>query len=186
MDNLLLVDLDGTVRKPISDNVFIQHPEDQQIIPEAALALDHYYKEGWTILGITNQGGVAAGKKSPQDALREQQITLQLCEPLSAIIFCPDFEGEMRLDVMRPDRLPSQGNIEELHSRFKGQYRKPGPGMLLYAIAWLNADKANTLYTGDRQEDFDAAANAGINFLWVQDWYDLEKTYGNYTTTATR
>lgn len=36
---LLLLDLDGTVRKPISDSTFIRHPEDQQIIPNAGWAI---------------------------------------------------------------------------------------------------------------------------------------------------
>jgi D-glycero-D-manno-heptose 1,7-bisphosphate phosphatase len=31
--NLLIVDLDGTVRSPRSDNKFIEHPGDQKIIP---------------------------------------------------------------------------------------------------------------------------------------------------------
>lgn len=49
---LLLLDCDGTIRTPISDNKFISHPTDQQIIPGAAKAIAHYHEQGWTIAGI--------------------------------------------------------------------------------------------------------------------------------------
>ncbi len=63
--SLLLVDLDGTIREPLSGKRYFQHFQYQKIIPGAEVAIGAY-KDNWIIAGITNQGGVAAGHKSIQ------------------------------------------------------------------------------------------------------------------------
>ncbi len=55
--SLLLVDLDNTLREPLSGQQYFQHPQYQQIIAGADIAL-RAYKDDWIIVGITNQGGV--------------------------------------------------------------------------------------------------------------------------------
>jgi hypothetical protein len=94
MTKLLLVDCDGTIRKPITRNLFIQHPRDQKIIKGAAEAIAHFHAQGYTIIGITNQGGVAMGYKSLEDAIAEQLYTLELLPQILCIYFCPDLEGK--------------------------------------------------------------------------------------------
>lgn len=47
--------------------------------------------------------------------------------------------------------------------------------MLLWAMEWLGADKADTLYIGDRQEDERAAQNAGVKFMWASDWWEFHE-----------
>lgn len=59
MSKLLMLDCDGTIRRSKSGATFINDPLDQEIIPEAADAIAHYHNQGWVIVGITNQGGVA-------------------------------------------------------------------------------------------------------------------------------
>lgn len=173
---LLMLDLDGTVRRCKSDpKGFINEATDQELIEGAAEAVARYAADGWKIIGITNQGGVAAGHKSMEAAIAEQNYTLQLCSELAAIIFCPDFEGETRVDLIRPGVLainPSF-NPNQTHESLKGTYRKPNPGMLLWTMAWLGVDKADTLYVGDRLEDEQAAAAAEVEFLWAQEWRKL-------------
>ncbi|WP_414755593.1 hypothetical protein [Anabaena sp. CCY 9910] len=44
---LLILDLDGTVRRPKSGAKFINTPLDQEIIPEAAKAIAFYKSEGY-------------------------------------------------------------------------------------------------------------------------------------------
>jgi D-glycero-D-manno-heptose 1,7-bisphosphate phosphatase len=90
MTKLLLLDCDGTIREPASGGKFIQHPSDQRIIKGADQALAHYHKNEWQIVGITNQGGVAAGHKTIEDAIEEQLITLELFPEIEGIFFCPD------------------------------------------------------------------------------------------------
>ncbi len=83
MTKLLLLDLDGTCREPASGEKFIQHPLDQRVIFGADKGVAHAHKQGWTIIAISNQGGVAAGHKLLEDAIAESHYTL-----------CPDFEGK--------------------------------------------------------------------------------------------
>ncbi len=90
--SLLLIDMDGTLREPLSGQQYFQHPQDQRIIAGAEIAIGAY-KDDWIIVGITNQGGVAAGHKSMQECIKEQQYTLELL-PLREIYFCPDFQGK--------------------------------------------------------------------------------------------
>ena len=75
--SLLLIDMDGTLREPLSGQQYFQHPKDQRIIEGAQIAI-RAYKDDWIIAGITNQGGVAAGHKSMQECITEQQYTLEL------------------------------------------------------------------------------------------------------------
>jgi D-glycero-D-manno-heptose 1,7-bisphosphate phosphatase len=94
MTKLLLVDGDGTIRKPITRNQFIQNPRDQKIIAGATDAIAQFHNQGYTIIGISNQGGVAMGYKSLEDTIAEQLYTLELLPQISCIYFCPDLEGK--------------------------------------------------------------------------------------------
>lgn len=163
MDKLLLTDLDGTIRKPISKNTFIQNPTDQQIIPLSAAALAHYHRQKWTIVGITNQGGIASGHKSLESTLAEQQHTLKLVPEIEYILLCPDMDGKWCYWVDR----------EEFGKEYRNDginFRKPGKGMLIKAMYGLKRPY-EVLYVGDRPEDEAAARAANIPFLWTTDWY---------------
>ncbi len=176
MDKLLLVDLDGTVREPISDNKFIQYPTDQRAIAGVKEALIYYCLRGWTILGITNQGSVAAGYKSLEDAIDEQRYTLDLLPQITAIYFCPDFEGQQCWLVK--DGIEAKPVHEAIHPsvlvgsfrNLVGNFRKPQPGMLQAAIKIHSDEGAEVWFVGDRPEDQQAAAAANINYLDAALW----------------
>lgn len=163
---LLLIDLDGTIREPISGNKFIVHPQDQRPISGATQALNHFAEKGYKIAGITNQAGVAAGHKTLADCLKEQVHSLILFPQIDRIYFCPDFEGNHLWEVNRFKKV----HLSEFsqYSDFKGTFRKPNPGML-WAAARLYEPEL-TLYVGDRDEDKAAATAAGIDFMWAWDW----------------
>ena len=165
---LLILDMDGTVREPISDNKFIQHPRDQQIIKGAAGAVSYFASTGWKIVGVTNQAGVASGKKSLQCCIKEQQYTLDLLPDIEEIYFCPDFEGRKCLCVTR-----SEVRDYTQHQQ-SGKFRKPNPGMLNLAIEIHKPEKV--LMIGDRPEDREAAKAAGVKFQQAESW---RQTYGN-------
>ncbi|OUL18469.1 HAD hydrolase-like protein [Nostoc sp. 106C] len=161
--SLLLLDLDGTIREPLSGKQYFQNPQDQQIIEGADIAVGAY-KDDWIIVGISNQGGVAAGYKSIQECIKEQQYTLELFPELREIYFCPDFEGKKCFRVTRH-------NVHN-HSKTKwsGYYRKPGVGMLQLAMVRHKHTPENTCYVGDRPEDEAAARRARVQFQWAGDW----------------
>jgi D-glycero-D-manno-heptose 1,7-bisphosphate phosphatase len=166
--SLLLVDLDGTIRQSLSGQRYFQHPQDQQAIEGADVAL-HAYTDEWIIVGITNQGGVAAGYKTIQRCIEEQQYTLELFPQLKEIYFCPDFEGKKCFRV-------TLHNVHN-HSKTKwsGNYRKPSAGMLNLAMVRHKHSPQNTWYVGDRPEDETAAQRAGIKFQWAENWIEQHR-----------
>lgn len=171
---ILFVDCDGTIRESASGGKFINRPEDQRILEGVPEAIAHYQQKGWEIIGITNQGGVAAGHKSLEEALKEQRYTLDLLAEISSIYMCPDFEGEecwcVRRDgsslVRRSDFPNPHIPGELLYQRF----RKPGSGMIMLAIDCFEVYPNDCWLIGDREEDALAATAAGINFMWADAW----------------
>ncbi|MEQ8465386.1 HAD-IIIA family hydrolase [Coleofasciculus sp. E1-EBD-02] len=161
--SLLLLDMDGTLREPLSEQQYFQHPQDQRIIAGAEIAV-RAYKDDWIMVGITNQGGVAAGHKSMEECVKEQQYTLELFPELREIYFCPDFKGTTCFRVTR-DNVHNHSQ-----TKWSGQYRKPRSGMLQLAMVRHKHTPSNSLYVGDRPEDEQAAQRAGVSFQWAEDW----------------
>lgn len=165
--NLLFVDCDGTIREPASGETFIQHPKDQRIIEGADEVIFRYRRQGWTIIGITNQGGVAAGHKSIEDAIAEQQYTLEIFPDIFWICFCPD-DGQTAYIVTRK-------RVRKFGRELFANFRKPGCGMVELIIreflkGGMSPTHSTYLMVGDRPEDEQCAAAAGIDFLWADQW----------------
>ncbi len=174
MTKLLLLDLDGTIREPISGERFIQHPQDQRAIAQVRSAIAFYSPDEWIVVGITNQNGVAAGHKSLSDCFDEQRYTLELFPQIAAIYFCPD-EGKECWVVNRFSIPMSADSLG-----YEGQgFRKPEPGMLLLAMWQYDISPQQTFYVGDRAEDEEAAMRAGVNFMSADIWLDRFRT-GTY------
>lgn len=174
---LLILDLDNTVRRSKSGVKFINTPLDQEIIPEAAKAIASYVSKGWLVVGATNQDRVVAGKKTLEDAIAEQTLTLKLLQPyVHTIYFCPDFNGEACYRVVQIDGMYRCSAINDLNDEdllpLKGLYRKPNPGMLKLAQMECVFKPKEILFVGDRDEGEQAATAANIPFLWAADWWN--------------
>lgn len=167
--NLLIVDMDGTVRAPRSDSKFIQRPSDQKLIVGAESAIAYFAASGWKIIGVTNQAGVEAGKKSLTSCIKEQQYTMTLLPEIEEIYFCPDFGGKRCFCV-----TPTASHDYSKH-QLSGTFRKPNPGMLLLVMEMYESDKV--LMVGDRSEDKQAANSAKIKFQQAENW---RRTYGDF------
>ena len=189
MTKLLILDMDGTIRVNKAadfDNLeltsgFINSPRDQKLIPSAIAAINQAKRQGFSIVGASNQGGVAKGHKSLEDCYKEQAHTLELlhdeCAAIDRIYFCPDYEGQECHEVywFIDRRFPREqqcfdscfGNFAE-DSPFKGQFRKPNAGMLLHAISVYQATEV--IFVGDRDIDEQAAKNANVQFIWADEW----------------
>jgi len=163
--SLLLIDMDDTLREPLSGQQYFQNPKDQRIIEDAQIGI-RAYKDDWVIVAITNQGGVAAGHKSMQECIQEQQYTLELFPELKEIYFCPDFEGKKCF------RVTSHNVYNHSQTKWSGQYRKPRSGMLQLAMVRHKHTPQNSLYMGDHSEDEQAAQRAGAPFQWAWDWIE--------------
>jgi D-glycero-D-manno-heptose 1,7-bisphosphate phosphatase len=148
------------------------------------IAIAHFAKLGWHIIGISNQGGVASGHKTLEATYQEFEFTLELFPELEDIYFCPDFEGKQLFVVSREDVPLEIGFLEE---QLEGQYRKPNPGMIQYVLLLIE-DEGKTAdevwMIGDRPEDEQSAINARVNFCPAEVWRDRFKT-GMFTHQIT-
>ena len=160
MTKIFFFDLDGSLRQTKSGATFISFPEDQKPIAGAEKAVAYYQSKGFICVGITNQGGVAAGHKSLESAIEEQRITLSLFPQLSEIFFCPSW-GESCYQVSR-DNEPLPFSAPESGDSVIS-CRKPGHGMLLLASQGFGLDGA--WMVGDRPEDKECSAAANVNFV---------------------
>jgi D-glycero-D-manno-heptose 1,7-bisphosphate phosphatase len=163
MSKIIFFDLDGTLRETISGKAFINEPHDQKAIEGTQKALSYYQDKGFVLIGITNQGGVAAGHKSMESAIEEQRITLELFPELSEIFFCPNYDGESCYQVSRNEPLLMK-TLDLMNS-----CRKPGAGMIELAIkGFSDLEIADCWMIGDRPEDQKCAEAAGVKFVWAK------------------
>jgi len=164
MSQIIFFDLDGTLRQTKSGKTFINEPDDQQPIEGTQKALSYYQDKGFALIGITNQGGVAAGHKSMESAIEEQRITLQLFPELAEIFFCPNW-GESCYQLSR-DNQPLEFSAPLSGDGTMISCRKPGHGMLTVAARSM-ADLSDCWMIGDRPEDQQCAEAAGVKFVWA-------------------
>lgn len=165
---ILCLDLDGTVRRSKSGKPFIKGPDDIEIIPGMYERIWKYNDEGWLVIYVTNQGGVAYGFKTEERAIEEVETTLVLLEREDAKQgrFSPCWEYLI---------CPFQEGGKEQEYSFRSLSRKPGYGMLVIAEQSLVEegfipDWDNSLFVGDRPEDEQCAKSAGIPFMWAHDF----------------
>jgi len=78
MTKILLLDKDGALVVPASRAKFVNIPTDQKPMDGVNNAIDYYLKNDWNLMIISNQGGVAAGHKSLEDAIAEMRFAMDL------------------------------------------------------------------------------------------------------------
>jgi D-glycero-D-manno-heptose 1,7-bisphosphate phosphatase len=164
----LCLDLDGTVRlSKRGENKFINGPDDVTLYPGVEEKIWEYRDAGYLIFGLTNQGGVAMGYKTPEQVNAEIDAMFSLFKrseqgmgPFHSLKSCFHMEGE---------KASFPYNRRSL-------LRKPDVGMLVLMeveafYAGFLIDWDASLLVGDRPEDEQCAANAGIPFQWAKDFF---------------
>jgi D-glycero-D-manno-heptose 1,7-bisphosphate phosphatase len=151
---VLFLDRDGTLNHTISDRP-PHDPGEIQLLPEVALTLHQHAAMGWRIVIITNQAGVAFGYLTEHQAWTTHQALLDAL-PVSAdaTYLCPHHP---------------EGTIPEY--AFPCPNRKPAPGAILDALHRFRARPDHCLFVGDQESDRQAAASAGVPFLWAQEFF---------------
>lgn len=150
---ILFVDLDGTVRHGRDElGRFVNTPDDVVVFPEAVERMRAWRAAGGIVLGVTNQGGIALGYITHADHSRCSVVTIERCDgQLDNIIVCP-------------------------HHPDGGCWcRKPRPGLIFAGLHWAGLnfgtpERSACLMVGDRPEDEQAAAAAGVRFQWATAW----------------
>jgi D-glycero-D-manno-heptose 1,7-bisphosphate phosphatase len=148
MHRAVFLDRDGTINEEMG---YINHLSRFQLLPGAAEAIARLNRAGFKVVVVTNQSGVAR-KYFPQTLLEE--VHRELEARLAA--------AGARLDgIYVCSHAPDQNCA----------CRKPRPGLLLAAARDLDLDLSRSYLVGDRYNDLESAANAGVQGILVLTGY---------------
>lgn len=143
----LFLDRDGVIN---IDTHYPSKPEDITFIEGASDAIRLAQSQGYKVVVVSNQSGIARGYASEAQVLAlHQWMAARLQEKgahVDAWYHCP-FHDEAKNPAYRHE------------DHFD---RKPNPGMVLRAALDLNIDLNRSLLIGDNESDVTAATRAGV------------------------
>lgn len=144
----VFLDRDGTINEEMG---YINHLSRFKVLPQAAPAIRRLNEAGLKVVVVSNQSGLARGYFS---AALLEEVHRQLAEVLAA--------GGARLDAFylcthRPDEVCP--------------CRKPKPELILRAARDLDLDLRRSYLVGDRYNDIQTGANAGVKGILVLTGY---------------
>jgi D-glycero-D-manno-heptose 1,7-bisphosphate phosphatase len=147
----LFLDRDGVLN---ADKGYVARPEDFEWMPGAIDCVRRFNEQGYLVIIVTNQTGVAYGLYQEADIAAVHAYMLSELERAGAHI------DHIYACCWHPAAtLPEYRRDSDL--------RKPRPGMLLQAMEDFPIDKARSFLIGDKQSDLDAAGAAGVRgFLY--------------------
>ena len=143
----IFLDRDGVLNHEIND--YITKVEDFEILSYQIAPLKKFHDEGYLLIVITNQGGIAQGRYTETTLSEMHSLLFNAFEAEGAKIthayYCPH------------------------HPTVTGpcECRKPLPGMLLEAIATYNIDPTLSIMIGDKPRDVEAANTAGVKGILI-------------------
>lgn len=138
----LILDYDGTLRRTKSGDKYPKSPGDVEVIPGRREVLARYRAQGYRLLGVSNQGDVARGKLTAEDAEACFKRTNELLGVEIEYAFCPH------------DPAPISCFC-----------RKPMPGLGVAFIEKYKLDRAQTIMVGDMTTDRTFAERVGIRYV---------------------
>ena len=157
---VLWLDLDGTVRHGFDElGRFVNTAADVVIFDGVPALLEEYKRLGWRIVAVSNQGGIALGHMSKEDCAGAMIATYQQCgDTFDKIAWCSHHplakDPEWAVCWCRKPRIGLLVESGLDLARQHGEYYPPHLG----------------LFVGDRPEDEECAANAGLRFMHATDW----------------
>lgn len=142
MKKAVFLDRDGTLNSD-KGHYYIFRPEDFVLNEGVVEGLKLLQENGYLLIVITNQGGIAKGKYTPQDVEavhnKMQDMLRQEGIELTAVYYCPHHESVAACEC-----------------------RKPSPYMIQQAISEYNLEAAVCYMIGDSERDIAAAKAAGV------------------------
>lgn len=147
MNKAIFLDRDGVLNHEIYD--YITKIEDFEVLEYQIPTLKRFYDEGYLLIVITNQGGIALQRYTESTLNEMHEILFRKFKDQGAEIahayYCPHH--------------PTVGG--------ECDCRKPKPGMLLEAIAKYDIDPELSLMIGDKPRDIEAANGAGVRGMLI-------------------
>lgn len=144
MAKAVFLDRDGTI---IVDKNYLNDPLGIEFLPFAIDGLKHLTEQGFLLVVVTNQSGVAKGLVSENNI----QLIHQKMDALLAT-------HKVKIHSYYYNTADSSSN----HS-----HRKPNPGMLLDAANTLGIDMNHSWMIGDRDSDIVAGHKAHVKTIFI-------------------
>jgi len=162
----IFLDKDGTLIENLPYNV---KPDLIRLAPRAGEALRLMQAQGYALLVVSNQAGVAKG-------LFTEQALMPVKERLSELL---EAEGVRLTDFYYCPHYPN-GAVARYAMRC--ECRKPMPGMLQQAAARHGIDLARSWMIGDILDDVEAGKRAGCRAVLIDNGNETEWVPGPYRT----
>jgi D-glycero-D-manno-heptose 1,7-bisphosphate phosphatase len=142
------IDRDGVIN---ADHGYVYRADQFELLPGVPAALRRLMDDGFRLIVVTNQSGIARGLYTEaQYAALTQHLHAVLADQgvqLDAVYHCPHL----------PDAaVPAYRRVCDC--------RKPGPGMILRGIAEFAIDPARSILVGDKPSDIQAGRAAGVRW----------------------
>jgi len=154
----LFLDRDGIL---MDDTGYVGNPDEVVVLESAVSPLKKAQSQGYRLIVVTNQAGVAKGLFTLADALAVNQ---RLQEEFRA--------RGVHLDDFFMCPFHPEAVVEEF--RCESEDRKPNPGMILKAAEKHGLDLRRSIMVGDK--DSDAIRCEGLRTVLIQGKYPIEKT----------
>ncbi|MBS2097898.1 D-glycero-alpha-D-manno-heptose-1,7-bisphosphate 7-phosphatase [Carboxylicivirga linearis] len=142
MNKAVFIDRDGVINND-EGHYYIYKPEDFKLNNGIIEGLSLLQKNGFKLIIVTNQGGVAKGEYTEMDVQKVHQHFLNLMAEagieIAAIYYCPH------------------------HNKIADcECRKPKPGMILKALDEHQISAESSYLIGDSPRDIEAGEKAGL------------------------
>ena len=146
----VFLDRDGTLMRDVD---YCGDPAKVEVFPGAGEALRRLKENGYKLVIITNQSGIARGYFTEEEYRTvEAEFFRQIGQGLiDASYYCP--------------ALPGSGSVR----------RKPGPGMIFEAQSEHRIDLRRSFMVGDKASDVGCGQNAGVRTILVETGYGAEQ-----------
>jgi HAD superfamily hydrolase (TIGR01662 family) len=141
----VIFDYDDTLRYTKAENSFPTKVEEVKVYSNRKPVLDKFVADGYKLLGLSNQSGIASGKVTLEDAIACFNKTNELLGHNIEYAFCP-------------------------HGKFPTNCycRKPQSGYGVHFIEKYKLDPKQCIFVGDRTTDKTFAERLGMKFLHAE------------------
>jgi histidinol-phosphate phosphatase family protein len=145
----LLLDVDGTLRKTKSGEIFPRTADDVELLPGRREVLQRYVDDGYALFFVSNQSGVASGTLTAADADAAFARTVELLGlPVAAVAYCP-------------------------HTAFPAGCfcRKPLPGLGISLVHTHKLAREHLIMVGDMDSDEAFARSLGVKYVAAEEFF---------------
>lgn len=149
----IFLDYDGTLRDTKSGAKWPCHPDDVKILPDRKVWLDYYKSQGYMLLGVSNQSGIAKDNPVEKDAIACFERTNNLLGHDIEYAYCPH-------------SIPPISCF----------CRKPMPGMAVQFFHKYKLDPRKCIMVGDVTSDKTFAKRSHMEFIHADEFFKVGVT----------